>query len=116
LRKRLLLDAAKMGAAPSWILDHPLPTEKPAPGVDPALWVRVLFSCLVDADFLDTEVFFNPEKAAQRGGFRRLEELLGDFAVYMEDKAAHAEPTLASIFTQPIQLTFRWTLSGDFEP
>ncbi len=93
LRNRLLLDAAKMGAAPPGILDHPLPTEKPAPGVDPALWVRVLFSCLVDADFLDTEAFFNPEKAAQRGGFRPLEELLGDFAAYMEDKAAHAEPT-----------------------
>lgn len=96
LRNRLLLDAAKVGAPPPGILDHPLPTEKPAPGVDPALWVRMLFSCLVDADFLDTEAFFDPEKAAQRGGFRGLEELLGDFVAYMDEKTAHAEPTLVN--------------------
>jgi CRISPR-associated endonuclease/helicase Cas3 len=93
LRNRPLLDAAKTGTAPPAVLNHPLPTEKPPPGADPALWVRMLFSCVVDADFLDTEAFFDPEKAAQRGGFRGLGELLGGFAAYMEDKTAHAEPT-----------------------
>jgi CRISPR-associated endonuclease/helicase Cas3 len=31
-----------------------------------AFWTRMLFSCLVDADFLATEWFMNPERAAQR--------------------------------------------------
>jgi len=32
-----------------------------------ALWVRMLFSALVDADFLDTEAFLNPDQYAARG-------------------------------------------------
>jgi CRISPR-associated endonuclease/helicase Cas3 len=34
-----------------------------------ALWVRMLFSCLVDADFLNTEHFMSPDKAEARNGF-----------------------------------------------
>jgi CRISPR-associated endonuclease/helicase Cas3 len=30
-----------------------------------SLWVRMLFSCLVDADFLDTEQYMEPEKAGK---------------------------------------------------
>lgn len=37
----------------------------PRPG-RAALWLRMLFSSLVDADFLDTEAFFDPLRAAQR--------------------------------------------------
>ncbi|VAW80927.1 CRISPR-associated helicase Cas3 [hydrothermal vent metagenome] len=48
-----------------------------------ALWVRMLFSCLVDADFLDTEAFMDEGKAAQRSDFPRLEELLKYFNRYM---------------------------------
>ncbi|MDE6795601.1 MAG: CRISPR-associated helicase Cas3', partial [Muribaculaceae bacterium] len=36
---------------------------------------RMLFSCLVDADWLDTENFMQPEKTAIRGQFDLLEEL-----------------------------------------
>ncbi len=31
-----------------------------------AFFVRMLFSCLVDADYLDTEAFMDPERAAER--------------------------------------------------
>jgi CRISPR-associated endonuclease/helicase Cas3 len=45
-------------AVPDWAKE-PLAAE---------LFIRMLFSCLVDADFLDTEAHFNPERAAARGG------------------------------------------------
>jgi len=40
-----------------------------------ALWVRMLFSCLVDADFLDTERFISSGKADARNGFMLVAEL-----------------------------------------
>ncbi len=40
-----------------------------------ALWVRMLFSCLVDADFLDTERFMSQGKAEARNGFMPIGEL-----------------------------------------
>jgi CRISPR-associated endonuclease/helicase Cas3 len=33
------------------------------------LWVRMLFSCLVDADFLDTENFMTPDNSKIRSGY-----------------------------------------------
>ncbi len=38
-------------------------------GYSIAFFVRMLFSCLVDADFMDTERFMNPEQAATRPRF-----------------------------------------------
>ncbi|MCB2188432.1 MAG: CRISPR-associated helicase Cas3' [Deltaproteobacteria bacterium] len=37
-------------------------------GFQTAFFCRMLFSCLVDADFLDTEAFMDPQKAGWRGG------------------------------------------------
>ncbi len=39
------------------------------------LWVRFLFSALVDADSLDTEAFCNPTRSAERGRFPSVSEL-----------------------------------------
>jgi CRISPR-associated endonuclease/helicase Cas3 len=38
-------------------------------------FIRMLFSCLVDADFLDTESFMNKEIAAKRGHFCKVEDM-----------------------------------------
>ena len=43
-------------------------------GMDLMLLTRMLYSCLVDADFLDTEKFMNPDVAA-RGNFLSMTEL-----------------------------------------
>ena len=40
-----------------------------------ALWVRMLFSSLVDADFLDTEAFMSPDRPERRQGFLSLESM-----------------------------------------
>jgi CRISPR-associated endonuclease/helicase Cas3 len=53
-----------------------------------ALWVRMLFSCLVDADFLDTEEFMDQGKARQRAGAPAIPDLLARFNVYMKEKFA----------------------------
>jgi CRISPR-associated endonuclease/helicase Cas3 len=58
-----------------------------------ALWVRMLFSCLVDADFLDTEAFMAPEQAERRSGWPNLEALADRFDAAMSQVLAEAEPT-----------------------
>jgi CRISPR-associated endonuclease/helicase Cas3 len=50
------------------------------------LWIRFLFSCLVDADFLDTELFMESEKSKQRGNYSRLNELKDYFDAYIQRK------------------------------
>jgi CRISPR-associated endonuclease/helicase Cas3 len=58
-----------------------------------ALWVRMLFSCLVDADFLDTEAFMDEGKAAQRAGYPAVEKLLQQFNSHMNQTFSGAAPT-----------------------
>ncbi len=70
-----------------------LPSSKPLGGATGlALWLRMLFSCLVDADFLDTEAFMDGEKAATREGYCDLASLLTSFNQYMKQKTSEADP------------------------
>lgn len=57
------------------------------------LWVRMLFSCLVDADFLDTEAFMDPEKQKERGEYLDLNDLKTRLDSYMERKAVSSPDT-----------------------
>jgi CRISPR-associated endonuclease/helicase Cas3 len=47
------------------------------------LWIRFLYSCLVDADFLDTEAFMSPSQSPARLGFLNLPELKTAFDAAM---------------------------------
>lgn len=49
------------------------------------LWLRMLFSCLVDADFLDTEAYMKNGKA-QRGQFDTIDELAEEFFSQLHQK------------------------------
>ena len=51
-----------------------------------ALWIRMLFSCLVDADFLDTEAFMEPEKNKRRINTLTPLDLLPLFNNYMQEQ------------------------------
>ena len=56
--------------------------------------VRMLYSCLVDADYLDTERFMQSEQSLLRGGKDPIECLLLKLEKYLEDlrqKAANSE-------------------------
>ena len=55
--------------------------------------VRMLFSCLVDADSLDTEAFMNPEQAKQRGSHTSMQELLATLEKHLEGLKANAPDT-----------------------
>lgn len=57
------------------------------------LWMHMLFSCLVDADSLDTEAFMNPQQATLRGGFKTLAELKSVFDDAMSEKASTSSKT-----------------------
>ncbi|MEY4750427.1 MAG: hypothetical protein RIQ60_2641 [Pseudomonadota bacterium] len=70
------------------VQDLPIQAREEIPGRF-ALWVRMLFSALVDADFLDTEAFMNPAQAAARvRSAPGMAELLAAFNAYMSAKSA----------------------------
>jgi CRISPR-associated endonuclease/helicase Cas3 len=96
LLNKSLLDDARKGGIPDQILNVPMPTQKAKSGADPAFWIRILFSCLVDADFLDTEAFFDPDKSNLRGNLMPLIELLPVFTDYMLKKSQTAPKTLVN--------------------
>ena len=58
-----------------------------------SLWVRMLFSALVDADFLDTEAYFDAAKPNARRGFPSIDTLLPAFNVHMFSVSEKALPS-----------------------
>ncbi|MFO1228982.1 MAG: CRISPR-associated endonuclease Cas3'' [Alicycliphilus sp.] len=60
-----------------------------------ALWVRMLFSCLVDADFLDTEAHFDAGRPARRSGFPTLTQMHQAFDAWMAALPVRATPVNA---------------------
>lgn len=95
LGERKYLDQLPGGAIPRNILDPQVTPDAKPPGGEKglALWLRMLFSCLVDADFLDTEAFMDDKKAATRQGFAGLQDLLGIFDTYMTGLMRNVDQT-----------------------
>lgn len=56
-------------------------------------FVRMLFSCLVDADYLDTEACLDEKKSDWRSGYRPMNELLGRFRVNFNMLRSEADQT-----------------------
>lgn len=90
------LEKALVSGIPDDILNRSLPKARPkAAGTElsRSFWLRMLFSCVVDADFLDTEAFFNPEKTQQRGDYPSMDVLFSKFNEFMAQKAAQVTDT-----------------------
>jgi CRISPR-associated endonuclease/helicase Cas3 len=68
-----------------------------------ALWVRMLFSCLVDADFLDTEAFMDAGRAAARGAWPALPDLRARFDLHMAALNARAPATPVNALRREIR-------------
>ncbi len=94
LQKTDLLDKALAADIPSDLLEAPRPDFNVPGGKQGfALWLRMLFSCLVDADFLDTEAFMDEGKASLRGAYPTLTELREAFDRHMAALARDAPDT-----------------------
>lgn len=62
-------------------------------GLDVALWIRMLYSSLVDADFLDTEAYMDNSKILDRGGYCSIAELLDRFNLYIKQLDEKSDDT-----------------------
>lgn len=82
------LAEVKAQSVPQEILEAEKPVSRPAQDawLGTSLWIRMLFSSLVDADFLDTEHFMDQAKAARRSQYPCLAELAVEFERFMADK------------------------------
>jgi CRISPR-associated endonuclease/helicase Cas3 len=78
------------------------PAGRPLPPEQIHLWIRMLFSCLVDADYLDTEHFMNPESFAKRGKYNTVRELKVLFDNYMEELGRNAPITEVNLIRNRI--------------
>jgi CRISPR-associated endonuclease/helicase Cas3 len=65
-------------------------------------WVRMLFSCLVDSDFLDTENFMNPDQGKARTGLSSLEKLKPVFDLHMRKMTEAAPDTPVNTARQEV--------------
>lgn len=89
-KQRARLATVLHQAIPPEILAPELPTTRP-PRCSAALWIRMLFSCLVDADFLDTEEFVEPQRGRLRGAYPELAELHARLDAFVAGRAARLE-------------------------
>ena len=58
-----------------------------------AFWIRMMYSCLVDADFLDTESFMAPERSSIRSFGQPLDALAPVFFSCLDEKQGKAPNT-----------------------
>ena len=92
LQERLQKKVEPCNDIPKKILEAP--TDLPRPPIsDGTLWLRMLFSALVDADYLDSERFFDARRRELRGGYPGIETLLERFSAHMQKLLAEAPDT-----------------------
>ncbi|MDD4885882.1 MAG: CRISPR-associated helicase Cas3' [Thiomonas sp.] len=96
-KSRAELDESLAQSPPAKLLDSDSfkPSLRDIPGGKDgfALWVRMQFSALVDADFLDTESYMDPEKFARRNTWPALDELAAKFDAHMANLATSVPPS-----------------------
>lgn len=69
---------------PPWKFSHHL---------DLSLWIRMLYSCLVDADFLDTEEYMDHSRTLSRRDYPSIGRLLDRYCEYIEKFESISEKT-----------------------
>lgn len=67
-----------------------------------SFFIRMIYSCLVDADFLDTEKFMNVEDFNVRGNYQNISSLANKFEIYMANKSKDAKKNKINNFRNQI--------------
>ena len=76
-------------------------------------WLRMLYSCLVDADFLDTEAFMSPDESKKRGRLTNMSELKFKLDGYLKAHFSAVPETPVNKIRAEIQ---RYCLKESQEP
>ena len=74
---------------------------------------RMLYSCLVDADFLDTEAFMQPEQSKLRGKYDSLQVLEEKLEAYLEGLKKNAPDTEVNRIRNEVQ---NWCIEESANP
>lgn len=99
------------------LLKHGIPAEVSIPDVNAQLsvpsrplaqedfhhLVRMLYSCLVDADYLDTEAFMDPEQAELRGSKATMGELCSKLENHLEQLGKGSPDTEVNLIRRFVQ-------------
>ncbi|SHF68304.1 CRISPR-associated helicase, Cas3 family [Bacteroides luti] len=83
-------------------LELPIPFDGKLNEKNIHLWIRMMFSCLVDSDYLDTERFMNPDSFYKRGHYSSIPDLKNKFDAYMESLNESASNTFVNTLRSEI--------------
>lgn len=75
--------------------------------------IRMLFSCLVDADYLDTEAFVQPEQSAVRQNKATMQELCSRMESYLGQLQRESKPTEVNAIRNYVQQVCREASRGN---
>ena len=93
---------------PDWLKNQPMPRQPIPKGASPSFFIRMLFSCIVDADFLDTEKFMDRGRAKKRNyEYPSLKLLCENFMEYMEQLIDHSPKTPVNSLRRQV---FEWCI------
>jgi len=71
-------------------------------GFQISFFIRMLYSCLVDADFLDTEHFIDEAKSQRRNGYARLKTLQDKLSVHLDRFTNEVTPSSINDYRKQI--------------
>jgi CRISPR-associated endonuclease/helicase Cas3/CRISPR-associated endonuclease Cas3-HD len=90
------LDSARLNITP--LMDK----KKVRKGFSISFLIRMLYSCLVDGDSLDTEKFMNPDKSSLRGQYESFDVLFEKFEDHMNKKNLSSEDNIINRYRKEI--------------
>ena len=104
-----LLDWIKDKNIPKEVIEAPVPQKLPQniKTENCHIWLRMLFSCLVDADYLDTESFMQPTNSIHRSNYPTLNDLKKLFDSFMDTKFSNAPETTVNRIRTDVLLDCR---------